>query len=275
MKLQILGSGAAEGIPAPFCSCETCERIRKNGGIDFRTRSSALVDDCLMLDVSPDTFCNIWRFHIDLRKLKAIVCTHPHIDHLAAAELCLRAPDYCDVPEGDLIPFLGSRACVEEVQRQLIFDLGRIPELFAFQVLEPFVPVNAAGYQITPLPARHTPAGQAFLLLVETPTQRYLHCMDTAMPSEETLAYLQGLHLDGITMDCTYGDACAPGDSHMDLQTNIRLKERLLAQGSASKNTVFLLSHISHHATLSHAELSALAGIHGMAVAHDGFTLQL
>ena len=275
MKIQILGSGAAEGIPAPFCSCDSCQRVRREGGIDFRTRSSTLVDDRLMLDVSPDTFCNVWRFHTDLRKLEAVVCTHPHIDHLAAAELCLRAPDYCDVPEGSLLPFLGSRACVEEVQRQLIYDLGRVPDLFAFQVLEPFVPVSAAGYRITPLPARHTPAGQAFLLLVETSSQRYLHCMDTAMPGEETLSYLRDRHLDGITMDCTWGDACAPGASHMDLETNIRLKERLLAQGSASESTAFVLSHISHHATLSHAELSRLAQAHGMTVAYDGFTLLL
>lgn len=275
MKIQILGSGAAEGIPAPFCSCDTCERVRKQRGIDFRTRSSTLIDDRLMVDVSPDTFSNIWRFDVDFRKVEAIVCTHPHIDHLATSELCMRAPDYCDVPEGQLLPFVGSRACVEEVQRQLVFDLGRVPALFDFHVLEAFTPVEVVGYRITPLPARHSPAGQAFLLLIETPSQTYLHCMDTAMPSEETLDYLRGRHLDGITMDCTFGDMPAPGETHMDLETNIRLKERLLAQGSISEQTAVILSHISHHNTISHEELANRALAYGLTVAYDGFTLYL
>ena len=36
MKLQFLGTGAAEGIPAVFCECEACEEIRRRGnGIPF------------------------------------------------------------------------------------------------------------------------------------------------------------------------------------------------------------------------------------------------
>ena len=31
MKIQYLGTGAAEGIPAIFCECDTCKKARELG----------------------------------------------------------------------------------------------------------------------------------------------------------------------------------------------------------------------------------------------------
>lgn len=39
MKLQYLGTAAAEGFPGMFCNCTACERARKAGGKNIRTRS--------------------------------------------------------------------------------------------------------------------------------------------------------------------------------------------------------------------------------------------
>ncbi len=36
MKLKILGSAAAEGVPALFCVCPVCQAARENGGRDIR-----------------------------------------------------------------------------------------------------------------------------------------------------------------------------------------------------------------------------------------------
>ncbi|HBJ10614.1 MAG TPA: carbon-phosphorus lyase, partial [Ruminococcaceae bacterium] len=38
MKFQYLGTAAAEGFPGMFCSCDTCEKARKAGGRNIRTR---------------------------------------------------------------------------------------------------------------------------------------------------------------------------------------------------------------------------------------------
>ena len=48
MKITYLGTAAAEAIPALFCNCEWCRRAAANGGKDVRTRSQALIDDCLL-----------------------------------------------------------------------------------------------------------------------------------------------------------------------------------------------------------------------------------
>ena len=55
MKFQYLGTAAAEGWPAVFCRCEACEEAARRGGKNIRTRSQALVNDDLLLDLPPDT----------------------------------------------------------------------------------------------------------------------------------------------------------------------------------------------------------------------------
>lgn len=59
MKIKYLGTAAYEGIPSLFCRCETCEKSRREGGRNLRSRSQALVDDELLLDFPADT---VWHF---------------------------------------------------------------------------------------------------------------------------------------------------------------------------------------------------------------------
>jgi phosphoribosyl 1,2-cyclic phosphate phosphodiesterase len=44
MDMMFLGGGAAEGIPAAFCRCEYCMKVRQNGGKDIRVRSTFRID---------------------------------------------------------------------------------------------------------------------------------------------------------------------------------------------------------------------------------------
>ena len=37
MKLQFLGTGAAEGAPAIFCKCDTCQELRRRGEEEYHT----------------------------------------------------------------------------------------------------------------------------------------------------------------------------------------------------------------------------------------------
>ena len=42
MKIQFLGTGAAEGVPAMFCACPVCKKIRSMGKQEVRTRSQTV-----------------------------------------------------------------------------------------------------------------------------------------------------------------------------------------------------------------------------------------
>ena len=44
MKITYLGTGAAEGVPALFCNCDTCRTVRALGGREIRSRTQILVD---------------------------------------------------------------------------------------------------------------------------------------------------------------------------------------------------------------------------------------
>ena len=50
MKIRYLGTAAAEGWPALFCSCPICTHARTQGGKNLRTRTQAILDGELLID---------------------------------------------------------------------------------------------------------------------------------------------------------------------------------------------------------------------------------
>ena len=81
MKLQYLGTAAAEGIPSLFCRCDKCLKARERGGREIRTRSQAIVNDCLLIDFPSDTYSHCSEYGIDLSKVNNCLITHVHGDH--------------------------------------------------------------------------------------------------------------------------------------------------------------------------------------------------
>ncbi|MGI9136549.1 MAG: MBL fold metallo-hydrolase, partial [Candidatus Nanopelagicales bacterium] len=88
MRVQLLGTGSADGWPNPFCDCHSCEAERTDG----RTRmpTSALIDDVIMIDSGPTAPYNASRGGISLRRVEHLVLTHGHPDHLAPSILLWR-----------------------------------------------------------------------------------------------------------------------------------------------------------------------------------------
>lgn len=275
MKLQILGSGAAEGTPAMFCRCHTCQQARISRGKDFRTRSCSLLDGKLLLDFSPDMFFNAARFDLELYDLQGIVFTHGHIDHCASESLCMKAKNYCDMPESSCLPVFGNETAIGEIKRALQYDLRRQPTCYSFHVLQAYTPVTVGAYTITPVPATHAPEEQAFVLIVEDGEKTYLHCMDTSFLKEQSMAFLKQYRFDAITMDCTYGDGRPYAAYHLGLEGDCTLKEQLIAQGSATQETIFTLSHIAHHTMSLHQELEVKAQSHGFRLGYDGMVVEI
>ena len=81
MKLHYLGTAAAEGWPALFCSCENCQRARKAKGKNYRSRPQALIDGKLMVDFGPDTFYHMMKYDLDfseIRDVTLLISIHRH-----------------------------------------------------------------------------------------------------------------------------------------------------------------------------------------------------
>ena len=81
MNIQFLGTGAAEGIPALFCQCPLCRKAEAAGGREIRTRCGALVNNRILIDLTPDIFLHKLRFGLDLSAVEGVVVTHSHSDH--------------------------------------------------------------------------------------------------------------------------------------------------------------------------------------------------
>ena len=81
MKLTFYGTGASEGVPAVFCECESCVQARKLGGRNLRTRTSARVDDHVLIDFSVDSFAHVLFGGLRLSQIHHVLITHSHLDH--------------------------------------------------------------------------------------------------------------------------------------------------------------------------------------------------
>ena len=101
MKLQYLGTAAAEGAPALFCRCEFCQYARKAGGREIRTRSGALLDDKIKLDFGPDSYKHMLDNGLDYSAIHSVLITHTHEDHFDIEDIALRRPTFAHLPEGE------------------------------------------------------------------------------------------------------------------------------------------------------------------------------
>ena len=72
MKIQYLGTAAAEGIPAMFCTCELCRKTARAGSAEVRCRSSVLINDQILIDLTPDIYYQKMRWNLDLSQLEAL-----------------------------------------------------------------------------------------------------------------------------------------------------------------------------------------------------------
>jgi phosphoribosyl 1,2-cyclic phosphodiesterase len=52
MRLRLLGTGASDGWPNPWCGCPSCRAAAAAGVV--RGQTSALLDDRLMLEIGPE-----------------------------------------------------------------------------------------------------------------------------------------------------------------------------------------------------------------------------
>lgn len=276
MKLQFLGTAAGDGIPAPFCSCELCQKTRQLKGRNIRTRTCAVVDDAILIDFSPDIAAQCVRHDVTVFDKKAIFFTHAHIDHLAASELCLRYHWYCNLGDDQPLRLYGNALCKAEIERAFAYDTGSPTHPFLqFTLLEAFVPVEMGDLELTPLPANHTKAEEAFVFLIRKGETHFLYGTDTAMLSEETLGYLQTVVLDGACLDCTYGLYQHTGNTHMGFGANLELRQKLRQQGTWVDKTQGYCVHFSHKCNMLHDTLSQALAKEGLTATYDGMTITL
>lgn len=270
VKVKYLGTAAAEGWPGIFCGCQHCKEARKRGGKNIRTRSSALINDSLMVDFPPDTYYHVINFGIDLSQLKHLVITHSHEDHFYTDDLELRSSVFAHLDEGSVLDIYGNRA-VESIMSEILHNNPILKEYLNIHYVPPFETFEAGDIKVTPLLALHARTEDCYIYIFEDRDgRRMLYGNDTGIFPEETWEYIKGRYFNLVSLDCTMGPG-QDGNNHMGLPDNIKVKERLIEMGCADEATKFVVTHFSHNGGLLHDELVELAKPHGFDVAYDGF----
>ncbi|MEO6404195.1 MAG: MBL fold metallo-hydrolase [Ferruginibacter sp.] len=84
LKITFLGTGTSSGVPMIACPCEVCASADPR---DKRLRSSILVQSestSIVVDTTPDFRYQMLRENV--KKLDAVIYTHPHKDHIAGLD---------------------------------------------------------------------------------------------------------------------------------------------------------------------------------------------
>lgn len=273
MKIQYLGTGGSEGIPALMCTCDNCAKARKVGGRALRTRSQALVDDKLLIDFTADTLAHTHSCGIDLSGVTDCLVTHNHYDHFHPVDLANYRPTHIHTPQGWHITFYGSEAVGEEASKQL----GNI-DAFSFELMKEFVPVKVGDYAVTPLKAVHSANSGPLIYQISNGEKTMLYGTDTNYFHESVWEYWAKTkpYFNMVTLDCT--NSCKPLTyvGHMGLAENIKVRERMIEMGIADKSTLFVCTHFSHNGiTCIYEELVPVAEEKGFIISYDGMILYI
>ena len=280
MKIKFYGTSAGGGIPEIFCFCRVCENARKNGGKDVRTRSQAVIDDCLGIEFPVDTFAHTAYRGLDMRKVRNILITHTHHDHFLGWDAISR-------PQGiDKVNFYMPKnssgmmkALVE--QREEAYRNGRMKRTCDFTVfvydLEHYQTYDIGGYQVTPLRARHDEAAGASLYIIRKDGKSILWGFDTGRFYDDVLDYIEkaGERFDFVVLDCTLKENEQITTAHMDLTWCKEMADKLREMGALDGKTRLMVSHIGHLVERTHEELCEAAARYGMEVAYDGLEVEV
>lgn len=262
MEVLLLGTGAADGIPNPFCRCATCDDHRERG--ELRTPTSVLIDGRLWLDPGPEAPRQVTRYGRDLTGLAAVLAGHAHSDHLDPAFLMHRGW----VTDEPLL-MVGPEPVVAW-SRQWLDG----PNPISFTTVTAGDEVEVAGYRVTVVAANHEAFGEAVCYLIEDGSATLLYATDTGLLPESSLALLAGRRADLVLLEETFGPRADKGDRHLNLATFAQTVADLREAGVVRPGGRVVAVHLGHD-NPPLTELRALLAECGAEVLPDGTILTL
>ena len=231
MKVTLLGTGCAGGLPVYGCDCVACSRAARQPEF-IRKQCSAMVevgDVRLLLDAGlpdlPERF--------PPGSLTGILLTHYHVDHVqglfhwrwgVSPSIAVYGPND---PAG----------CADLLKHPGIFDFSHV--FSAFQSVRFGDPVRDSGepLTVTPLPLTHS--RPVFGYCLESGEDRVAYLTDTVGLPEETVAWLKHNNVKTVVLDCTHSPVESPPRNHNDLTMALEIFDDLQPDR-------LILTHISH-----------------------------
>lgn len=275
MKITFLGTAAADQIPSPYCGCLRCCHARKYRGPDIRKRCSYLINNNLLIDMSPDLLTACSMHNVDLLNMEYVLITHGHRDHFDIANLVVRKngffykenylPKFVFVAPPSVMSLLNN----SEIQDKEI-GLQRKPVL-------PYNIVKLPPYHVKALPATHDfKIGDAVNYLIDDGESKTLIASDTAVYKDEVWPHLENLHLDKLVIECTVGTNVnyKEGQSrHLSIEGVDYMINKMKEIKAITKGTSIYATHFTHEHCPSHQEMRQLLKQIDVECAYDGLII--
>lgn len=271
MKIQYLGTAAAEGWPAVFCQCDPCRRAKAKGGKNIRTRSSVLINEKYLVDFPPDTYLHALRDGIELADIEHLFITHSHEDHFYPQDLCLRSEPYAHLKEERKLELWGNEVVTGMIDHGMVgLDFGAI----STNTVKRGDTFQAGELTVTALAANHMEPEKALLYCISDGEKGIFYAHDSGWYPEETWQALAGRNLDLVNFDCTFGPK-SNRYGHMGIPEVLEAREKLWEIGAIGPEAKCVITHFSHNSGLLHQELEEHVAGTGLIVAYDGMVMEL
>ena len=229
-ELLILGCGTSTGVPLISCKCSVCrsrhprnQRLRASVYVSYRGK-------CFLVDTSTDLRQQALRYR--LKRIDAVLYTHPHADHLHGIDE-LRSFNYA---QRERIPVYGNAWTVAELDLKFPYifkpgpsEGGGVPQLDLHQFDASAPTIRAAEVPIVPIALMHGSqecVGFRF--------DRVAYITDCSYIPDTSLDRLKDLAV--LVLDCL---RLAPHGTHFNLDQALEVVEKL-----KPRRTV--LTHLGH-----------------------------
>ena len=277
MKLHFYGTAASEGVPAIFCECAYCKKIRALGGKNYRFRTCAQVDEGLLIDFSMDGYAQTLCRGLPLSAIDHLLVTHSHEDHLFPLGLMQIKPPMAYYDRERHLDVYGNGMVMKKI-REMVDAFNPEGEILrdylGLREVSPFETFSVGDYRVTALPANHDKREDCFIYVIEREGHTLLYGHDSAMFAEETWEALGRFSFDCVVLDCTMVEKTGIFAGHMGLPDNIRVRERMLAEGMADAHTRFVATHFVHSQNPVHERITPIFAEKGFIAAYDGMEVE-
>ena len=260
MRVQLLGTGAAEGWPNPWCACVSCRAAAAAGTI--RRQTSALIDGRLLLEAGGEAARAALHHGATLSDVDAVLVTHDHPDHHHAPVWAWRGRASIRRP----LQLVAPPAVLATATPTLDASVTAVPA-------EAGGELRIAGYDVRVLPASHGGVGLGPPVLYDITGpggSRLLWATDTGPLTPAALAQCEGRSYNLVLLELT----AAGGPGHLDLSTWPVQIAALRRAGAVTRDTLLAAIHLGH-GNPPPAELDRVLRSWGAWAPHDGAVVDL
>jgi adenosylcobinamide kinase/adenosylcobinamide-phosphate guanylyltransferase len=262
MELLMLGTGAADGWPNPFCECTSCTAALASGTV--RGHTAALLDNRILLDCGPEVPRAASRSGRTLAAVEHILLTHSHPDHLGPMALLFRSWAGRTEP----LQILGPPDALD-----LCRDWVGPHDPVTFTPLAAGQSITLGPYDVRTLEATHEVPTLLYDITDQAGT-RIFWATDTGPLAPSTIAELANASFDALFLEETFGFKTDHDTGHHDLPSFARTVAALREVGAVTDRTDIVAVHLGHHNPLEH-ELSAELHQSGARTVLDGAALHI